>query len=129
MCFPKEYGNINACTWANCIRSHKNSKPPITGEERRLKASSYMYEKHLERTLDFSFYNMGKEIFYSMVLPSLKRYHLEKVKAIDLSYNNLDNECINELLKFLPIPDKKKGIVGLEALNLSGNPLNDIFNI
>ena len=104
--YPKEHGNINACSWSNCMRAHKNSRPPVTGEERKLRANSYIYEKHLKDTLDFSYYNMGTEVFYETVLPALKRFHFGKLRAIDLSYNNLDTQSIEKFLSCLPEPDK-----------------------
>lgn len=58
--FPKEYGNINACTWANNMRSHKKAKPPITGDENIKRANNFIYTKHLENTFDFSYYNLSK---------------------------------------------------------------------
>lgn len=64
-----------------------------------------------------------------MILPGLKRYHYGQIRSIDLSYNNLDLECLEKFVKTLPEPNKQKRIIGLEAMNISGNNLQNIFTI
>ena len=80
-------------------------------------------------SLDLSYYNLGKQQFLEVTLPGLKRHHFGNLKKLDLSYNNLDNECLEKLVSSLPIPKKTKDKVGLEVLNISGNAITNLLVI
>jgi len=72
---------------------------------------------------------MGPEIFSKKMLPGLKSYHFGKLRALDLSYNNLTSDCLTRLINALPDINKAKGMKPLEVINLSGNNFEDILGI
>jgi len=72
---------------------------------------------------------MGPEVFAKRMLPGLKSYHFGKLRALDLSYNNLSSNCLARLIKALPEIKLSKGMRPLEVINLSGNNFEDILGI
>jgi len=72
---------------------------------------------------------MGPEVFSKRMLPGLKSFHFGKLRALDLSYNNLSSNCLARLIAALPDIKKSKGMRELEVINLSGNNFEDMLGI